>query len=160
MLAATLVLLLQLLLAAPGVLPALVGKALKPLVVLVQVDRRTAPGVHHLFLRDLGGGLLDGGGLGLLLLFRLLFAALSLGTVLLFCLVRLGGGLGLRLGDGLLFHLGLVVDVGIDRLDGGDLIVLGQVFEDEGQLLVGEGLHMVFGRVAILGQDVHDLLGG
>ena len=53
-----------------------------------------------------------------------------------------------------------MVDVGVDLLDGVDLVALGQILKDDGQLLVSQGLHMVLGRVAVLGQDVHDLLGG
>jgi hypothetical protein len=37
--------------------------------------------------------------------------------------------------------------------------VLGQVLKHDGQLLIGEGLHVVLGGMAILGQDVHDFLG-
>ena len=161
---------LELLLAAP-VLLALVGEGLQPLVVLIQVHRAAAAGVHHLLGGDAAGGL----GHGLLSLLTLVVSRLGLlgllGTGLLAALAALllGRtldalallsrlaliGLGrLRLGGG-----GLMVHIRIDGLNGVHLVVLGQIFKDQGQLLVGQGLHMVLGRMSVLGQDVHDLLG-
>ena len=53
-----------------------------------------------------------------------------------------------------------MVDISIDRFNGVNLVILSQILKDDGQLLVGQGLHMVLRRVSILGQDVHDRLGG
>ena len=162
LLAAPLVLLLELLLAPPHVLAALVSEVLQPLVILLQVHRRAATGVHHLLGGDAAGRLLDRG-LALLLGLGLgrgpgALALSGLGLVL---LLPMGSGrTALRLGCGLLFGLGLVVDVGIDLFDGVDLVMLGQILKDNRQLQVGQGLHVVLGGVTVLGQDVHDLLGG
>ena len=140
------------------VLTALVGEVLQALVVLLQVDRRAAPGVHHLLGGDPAGGLLNGR-LGLTLRRLGRFLPL-LGRVVL--LLPPGGVLRRlrRLGGGLFFGLRLVVYVGVDLLDGVNLVVLGQILKHNGQLLVAEGLHVVLGGVAVLGQDIHDLLGG
>ena len=56
--------------------------------------------------------------------------------------------------------LGRLGGVGVDRLDAGDLVVLGQALKDQRQLPIPQNLHMVFGRLGILGQNLRDLLGG
>ena len=64
---------------------------------------------------------------------------------------------GLRLRGGLRLRTAHIV---IDGVDGADLVVLRQVFKHNGQLLIVEGLHVVFGRMTMQGQNLHDLLGG
>ena len=53
-----------------------------------------------------------------------------------------------------------MVDVGKDALDALHLVVLGQVVEDEGELVLLQGLHGILGGGGVLGEDVGDLLGG
>ena len=86
-----------------------------------------------------GGSLLVGPG-GLLLGGRFFLGLGCLG----------GGGFG---------SLRLVVHIGEDALDALHLIVLGQVLEDDGKLLLIQSLHMVLGGRGVLGEDVDDLLG-
>ena len=160
---------LELLLAAALLLP-LGGEALQTLVVLIQVHRTAAAGVHHLLGGDAGCGLaLDGLLLGLaasaaLLLDRSLLAALGGGGLL--AMGGLLGGSALLVGGwGLLGLLcgglgRLMVHILIDGGDGLHLVVLGEILKNNGKLLFGQGLHMVLGGMSVLGKDVHDLLGG
>jgi len=82
------------------------------------------------------------------------------------CMMDLGGhgmepshtGAGAPLGGR--GSLGLPVDLGVDALDVVHLVVLGQALKDQRQLPIPQNLHMVFGRLGILGQNLRDLLGG
>ena len=144
-LAADLFLALGLALVPAGVAAAGVGHILELFVVLVQVHCRGLPGVHHLGLGHAADGLL-----------------LRLGLLCLLAGLLLGLGLpGGRLLPGRLrLLLGRLGGVGVDRLDAGDLVVLGQALKDQRQLPIPQNLHMVFGRLGILGQNLRDLLGG
>ena len=157
---------LELLLAA-ALLLTLGGETLQPLVILIQVHRAAAAGVHHLLGGDAGCGLaLDGLLLGLAAGAGLLLGLAALRGGGLLAVGGLLGGPALLVGGGGLLGLlrgglgGLVVHILIDGGDGLHLIVLGQVFKDNGQLLLGQGLHVVLGGMSVLGEDVHDLLGG
>ena len=117
----------------------------------------------HIRLGDRGFGVAKGifavgnVAVGLFALGGISLGLFSLGGVSLGLLLALGGLLGG--GRGALGGGRLVVHVGVDGLDGVHLVVLGQIFKHDGQLLVGQGLHMVLGGMTVLGQNVHDLLG-
>ena len=139
-------LLLDLLLALALLHPlgALGGQILQMLVIAVQIDVSRLAGVNDLLLghaalgRALRGGL--GGLLGLLLL-----AALA-GVLRLGC--ALGLGLLLTGLSALGVHLGQALH----------LVVLGQVLKHHAQLPVGQHLHGALGGLAVLGEDLGDLL--
>ena len=138
-LAADLLLALGLALVPAAVAGAGVGHILELLVILVHVHGRGLAGVHHLGLGHTADGLL----LRLGFLFRL----------------RLLAG-GLLLSGGLRLLLGRLGSIGVNRLDAGNLVVLGQTLKDQRQLPISQNLHVVFGRLGILGQNLRDLLGG
>ncbi len=119
---------------------------LQLLVVLIQIDVGGLAGIHHLGLGHPAHGLRRG-----LVLLRLP-CRLSL---LAFVALLLGG----RRLLGLLLLRGLGA-LGEDHLDAGNLIVLRQMLEDQRELSVVQHLHMVFGRLRILGQDLRDHLRG
>ena len=129
-------------------------------VILGQIDVGGLAGVHHLGLGDPAGRLL--GLLGRTVLLLLLSArGLRLAAI--------GGGSG-RLGRLLLLFLRLcrlrllpgirLGALGKDFLNACRLIVLGQILKDERQLMILQHLHVIFGSLRILGQDLRDLLGG
>ena len=165
-------------------LATLTAKVLKALVILRQIHVAALAGVHQLLLRYAGGGLGSGRGLAVLLLGLLHhrlrgLLSLLLGRRLLrllrhggLCLCRLCGlggrclclmgglclGGRLRLGRGRAFRLLRLV--GIDCRNAGNLIVLGQMLEDDGQLLVLQRLHIALGGLAVLAKDIGDHLCG
>ena len=138
-LAADLLLALGLALVPAAVAGAGVGHILELLVILVHVHGRGLAGVHHLGLGHAADGLLLR--LGFLFRLRLLAGGLLLSGGLRLLFRRLGG-------------------IGVNRLDAGNLVVLGQTLKDQRQLPISQNLHMVFGRLGILGQNLRDLLGG
>ena len=147
---------LGLLLVAASAAGAAVGHVLQLLVVLGEVNVGGLAGVHHLGLGHAAHRLA-----GLLGRLRLR---------LLRCLCRLGGGgrfggvllrLGLLLGGRLwLFLRGGLHTLGKDHLNAGHRIVLRQILENQRQLMILQHLHVVFGRLRVLRQDLRDLLGG
>ncbi len=159
-----------------GPLPA---QGLQPLVVLGQVHVAALAGIHNfllghpagglLYRRLLLGGRLLGPGLGMGRLRRPLLrrgGLLGLGGGLfpagLFSrrgglLRRRRGGLFLLLGG--LFRL-FLVGVGENVLNAGDLVVLRQIVEDDGQIPIRQHLHMVLRRGRIFCQNFRYGLGG
>ena len=153
---------LNLLLAALHLVGPLRRQVLQVLVVPGQVDVARFPGVHQLLLRDPGGGAV-GGLLGLL---SLLGAAFSRGASPLFRGHRSGPGgpppgwisphpASAGPASAAVPVLGAVVLTPSppwgrwrNGLQVRDLVVLGQVFKDDGQFLVVQHLHVVFGVVA------------
>ena len=139
----------------------LAAQSLQTLIVLGKVHVAALAGIHDLLLRHPGGGVrhhrLGLGLLGILLLRSRLLLRGLLGRLL------RGGLLGscrlLRRSRGGLLGL-LLIGVGKDHLDAGDLIVLGQIIEDHGQLMVRQHLHVVLGGRHILGEDLRNGLGG
>ena len=136
---------LELLLAAASLLT-LGGKVLQSLVVLIQIHIAGTAGVHNLLLRHTADRLLDVVLLGRSGLLLVVLNGLLCRSSLLF---SLGSGSG----------LGLVIGIGKDRLDGVDLVLLGHIIKDDGQLTILQNLHVVLGGLAVLGQDLSDLLG-
>ena len=127
-----------------------VNQLVDVVVVLGEIDVARAAGVDAVHLLDLALHRL-----GRLLRFR-----------------RLGGfrGLAVRLRRGGSGRRLLVLRGLLGRLAGRHLrvqrflniihlVVLGHILENDGQLLVPEHLHMVFGGGAVFGQDLGDLLG-
>ena len=164
--ALALVIVAELLLAAALLHPLAPGAAqvFQTLIVLGKVHVAALAGIHDLLLRNAGGGssgrlrLLSLLGLGALLLCGAAALLLSRTVV-----VALGSGLGAlggRLGCGLGLLLLLGSGIGIDGLDAGDLVVHGHIVKNDGQLLVGQHLHMVLGGGHILAQNIHDRSGG
>ena len=140
------------LLLIPAAVAAGVGHILQLFIVLGKVDVGGLAGVHHLGLGHPAHRL---GGLGLrLLLHRLcLGGGGALGGFLLGLRLLLGGRLGLFLRGGL--HA-----LGENHLYTGHRVVLGQILKDQRKLVVLQHLHVIFGCLCVLRQDLRDLLGG
>ncbi len=141
----------------------LTAQILQPLVVLGQVHVAALAGIHDFFLGDPGHGLL--GLLDRLSRLLLMLLACRLGYRLArgsrLRGRRFGCGGRLRCGRRLGRLLGgLLIGIGIDLLNAGDLVVLGQIFKYQRKLFVAQGLHVVFRCGCVLGQNVRDLLGG
>ena len=140
------------LLLIPAAVAAGVGHILQLFIVLGKVDVGGLAGVHHLGLGHPAHRL---GGLGLRLLLRRLClgGGGALGSFLLGLRLLLGGGLGLFLRSGL--HA-----LGENHLYTGHRVVLGQILKDQRKLVVLQHLHVIFGCLCVLRQDLRDLLGG
>ena len=118
------------------------------LVILGEIRSRTAR-VNNALFRDLTRHMR----LLLLLLFRLLRRSLLAGG-------RRGGFAGLLLRcRRSLFRNRRMIGLFEDLLQTLDLIVLGEVFEDNAQFLVLQNLHMILRSGGIVRQDLRDLLG-
>ena len=160
---AELLLALQLILVAAAAAAAAgaVGHVLQLFVVLVQIYVGGLAGIHHLLLGHAGHGLL-----GLVVIIVVAAVAIVIGVGLV--VLRLGIALLLRLRLvvllGLLLRLRLLLlglgALGKHRGDAGDLVVLGQILENERQLPILQHLHMVLGGLGILGQDLRNVLCG
>ena len=122
------------------------------LVVLVQVHSAALTGVHQLLFGDAGGGLLGLGGSG------------SLGGCLLVVVLGLGTTVlaALTVGTVVSCHVSLLLFGGCAQgsLHVSHLVLLGDMFKNQGQLLVVQHLHMIFRGGSVSGQDLGDLLGG
>ena len=159
----------------PHTATAAVCQILELLVILIQVDIGSLPGIHHLGLGNPGHRLrlnlglrlllgllallrplrlLPGAGMAALLLGPLL--AILLRTLFLAALALLSGRLGRRRGRCRLLRRS---GVGKNRLKAGNLVMLGQVFKYHCQLPLVQVLPGLFGSVKILAQDVNDLPG-
>ena len=151
---AELLLTLGLLLVTAPAAGAAVGHVLQFFIVLGKVNIGGLAGVHHLGLGHPAHGLA-----GLLdrLRLRLFLGSLRLGgrglalLLLRLCLL-LRGRLRLLLGG---LH-----PLGEDHLNARYRVVLGQILKDQRQLSVLQHLHVVFGGLRILRQNLRDLLGG
>ncbi|MPM74320.1 hypothetical protein SDC9_121307 [bioreactor metagenome] len=151
--------------------PGLVGRhLLQPFVILRQIHVAALAGVHHLFLGDPGGGLsqrrlcLSGGRLGINRPGRGMRRGrgrpLGRGRRSGGLLGRLfhGGLGGRRRGDALLLLCRLAVGIGKNLLNAGRRMGLGQGLKHQRQLFVGQRLHIALGGLAILPQNLHDVL--
>ncbi len=168
---------LNLLLAALHLVGPLRRQVLQVLVVPGQVDVARFPGVHQLLLGDPGGGAV-GGLLGLLSLLggglfpgrlavvpgaivpgRAVPAPAGFVPLTPLLLALLPAAVPVVPGAVVFGAFPRLRGVGENGLQVRDLVVLGQVFKDDGQFLVVQHLHVVFRGCSVCGEDLGDVLG-
>ncbi|MPM56976.1 hypothetical protein SDC9_103793 [bioreactor metagenome] len=153
---------------------------LQPLIILCQVHISALSGIHDLFLRDTGSGMLQrglclsGGWLGggnrtgrgrsrLLGLSLRGGGPLRLGR--LFGRNRSGSSRSRRSrhrrsrnGRGLFLFLRLLIGISKNLLNAGHRMGLGQGLKHQRQFVVGQCLHIALGSFAVLSQNLHHVL--
>ena len=159
LLVAELLLVLELIGAAATTAMTALSHILQLLVILSHVHVGGLAGIHHLLLRHAGHGLLLHYGSGRFFLLLILLLSLLLTATALLTVVALLGFILLLLGTLCLLLLRLCA-LGEDGDDVVDLVVLGQILKYQRELTVLQHLHVVFGGLGVLGQDLRYVLRG